>query len=105
MLYIKLDDILKQLKEFFKKIPEIKEVYLFGSVAKGDYLPWSDIDLLILSEDPQKVRQVVSSFLNEIFVNEGVLISAIFDNINRMSLSSKHFKKEGRLFWAKKKNS
>ncbi len=105
MLYIKLEDILKQLKEFVEAIPEIREVYLFGSVVRGDHLPWSDIDLLILSENPQKVRFVVSSFLDEIFISEGILVSAIFDDFNRMSINSKHFKKEGKLLWAKRKNS
>ena len=104
MLYIKLEDILKQLKEFFEEVSGIREVYLFGSVVRGDHLPWSDIDLLILSEDPQRVRIIVSSFLDEIFVNEGILISAIFEDLNGMSIISKQFKREGKLLWAKRKN-
>ena len=105
MLYLKLEDILGKLKAFFEKIPEIKEVYLFGSVARGDHLPWSDIDLLILSEDTQKVRIIVSNFLNDVYINEGILINAIFDNIQKISMVSKQFQKEGKLLWAKRKNS
>lgn len=45
------DEILKLLK---KSIPEIAPeacVYLFGSRARGDYRPDSDVDLLILLPD------------------------------------------------------
>ncbi|MHA1325496.1 MAG: nucleotidyltransferase domain-containing protein [Candidatus Helarchaeota archaeon] len=83
----------------------MKAVYLFGSVAREDHLPWSDIDLLVLSKNPQKVRLIVSPFLDEIFVNEGTLINAIFDDINGVSMNSKQFQKEGKPLWVKRKNS
>ena len=104
MLYIKLDDILNQLKEFFNVTPGIEEVYLFGSVARGDHLPWSDIDLLVLSADPEKIRFIVSPFLDEIFIKEGILVSVIFENINSISSIAKQFKQEGKLLWVRKKN-
>jgi len=46
--------IRKRLKKGLKKIP-IKTVILFGSYAKGNYTVASDIDLLIIYEDP-KIR-------------------------------------------------
>lgn len=105
MLYIKLNDILRQLKEFFAKVPEIHEVYLFGSVAREDHLPWSDIDLLILSEDPNTVRKITSPYLDELFTSESILINAIFDNINQLSIIALQFKSEGKLIWARTQNS
>ena len=104
MLYLKLDTILERLKKFFRKTAEIQEVYLFGSVARNDHLPWSDIDLLILSKSPEKIRIKVNSFLNEIFVNESILVSAIMENCDKISITSRYFKQEGKLLWAKKKN-
>ena len=104
MLYLKLDDILGQIKEFSQLNTEIEEVYLFGSVARNDHLPWSDIDLLILSKSPEKTRVKVNSFLNEIFINEGVLVSAIVEHIDKISIVSRYFKQEGKLLWAKRKN-
>ncbi len=38
------------LKTIFKKYPEVKSVYIFGSRAKGNYKPGSDIDLAIMNE-------------------------------------------------------
>ena len=104
MLYFKLDHILGRLKAFFEEVPNIQEVYLFGSVAREDHLPWSDIDLLILTEDPAYVRPIVTEFLNEIYVNEAILINAIFDDFKNISMVTKQFKKEGKLLWVKSKN-
>jgi predicted nucleotidyltransferase len=40
-----------------KRRPEVRKVYLCGSRARGDYGPYSDVDLLlILESDPQPGR-------------------------------------------------
>lgn len=45
-------------------ISAIEAVLLFGSVARGDANPWSDIDLLVTSSNPKltvaELRKVVS---------------------------------------------
>jgi len=43
-----LKDLRKFLKEFFKNY-KVK-IYLYGSRAKGNYKPWSDVDLAIECE-------------------------------------------------------
>lgn len=47
-----------------KVFPAIEAVLLFGSVARGDANPWSDIDLLVTSSDPKlsvaDLRKVIS---------------------------------------------
>lgn len=52
------ESILKKLKEAsdkaLKVFPEIKEVRLFGSLAKGEETGLSDVDLFILVESEQK---------------------------------------------------
>ncbi len=45
-----LDDTLRHVVEKLKSRYEIHAVILFGSVARGDWGPWSDIDLLIVGE-------------------------------------------------------
>jgi predicted nucleotidyltransferase len=44
--------------------PSIEAILLFGSVARGDANPWSDIDLLVTSSDPEltvaKLRTAIS---------------------------------------------
>jgi predicted nucleotidyltransferase len=42
-----------ELKQIFAKYPDIREVYLFGSRAKGTYHVGSDIDLAIMNTDVQ----------------------------------------------------
>ena len=38
------------IKNIFKKYPEISKVILYGSRAKGNYKPGSDIDMTIFSK-------------------------------------------------------
>jgi len=40
-----------------QNVPEIKNIYLFGSRARGDATPRSDIDLAIESEKPLSIRK------------------------------------------------
>jgi predicted nucleotidyltransferase len=40
----------KIIKEKAKKLLKDAEVYVFGSVVRGDYNPMSDIDIMIVSE-------------------------------------------------------
>ncbi len=76
--------ILKCLEELKKNNIPIKDVYLFGSYAKGNYTKYSDIDLLIISpifkgdriEDRKKIRKYilkVSSLLEVIPCSENEL--------------------------------
>jgi len=71
-----LEEILfKESKLFFLSFPEIDEVILYGSRAKGNYKPGSDIDLVI------KGDQLNLSTLNKSvcsWMNYTCLISLIF---------------------------
>jgi uncharacterized protein len=42
---------LKQMQLVFKQYPSINRVILYGSRAKGNYRPGSDIDLTVQGED------------------------------------------------------
>ena len=46
---------IKENKERFKKEYGIKEIYLFGSVARGEDGPQSDIDLMVEFENDRVV--------------------------------------------------
>jgi predicted nucleotidyltransferase len=41
----------KSIKELQERFPEIEQVLLFGSFARGEAVPGSDIDLLIILKD------------------------------------------------------
>jgi len=47
---------LKQLALKVKESKEIREIVLFGSVARGDYGLYSDADILIILENSEKKR-------------------------------------------------
>ncbi len=44
-------NIIDQLISVFKQYPEIQSVLLYGSRAKGNFRPGSDIDLAIIAPD------------------------------------------------------
>ena len=44
------DTVIDDLKGIFKQYPNIEEVLIFGSRAKGNYLEGSDIDLALIGE-------------------------------------------------------
>lgn len=41
----------EKIKTVFSKYPQIKNIILYGSRAKGTYKPGSDIDLTLISTD------------------------------------------------------
>jgi len=105
MLYFNLIEVLQQLRDFFNTISGIEEVYLFGATIRGEFLPESDLDLLILAKNPSKVSSIVNSFLDEVFIKQGILISALFEDIYNRSIISSQLPREGQLIWAKQRNS
>ena len=49
-------DIYNEIIKVFKKYDSIKEVYLFGSRARGDYKKTSDIDIAIKTNEDIKLK-------------------------------------------------
>lgn len=61
--------LLEQMQSFFEKIrPIVEKAVLFGSQAKGTSGNESDIDLLIITRDAKKIRQMIhkSDFVEKI---------------------------------------
>jgi len=55
----------------------VERVILFGSVARGEERPDSDIDLLVVTRDTSwSFRKVLAGEATEVLMNEGVYISA-----------------------------
>ncbi|MBQ9357877.1 MAG: nucleotidyltransferase domain-containing protein [Prevotella sp.] len=50
MMYGLKDDELKLLRETFEKTPNLQKVILYGSRAKGNYRPFSDVDVTLIGE-------------------------------------------------------
>jgi predicted nucleotidyltransferase len=52
------------IQEWTQKHPELEQVILFGSFARGDYFPGSDVDvLLILEKSDQPFLKRIPTFL------------------------------------------
>ena len=60
MMYGIKDDLILKIKHIFSGFPEVEEVVLYGSRAKGNFKKGSDIDLTI------KGPQIDNSILNKI---------------------------------------
>lgn len=52
MKYGLSDSVIFDLQSVFRAFPEIEEVKIFGSRAKGNYREGSDIDLALISKAP-----------------------------------------------------
>lgn len=66
------------LINFFTTIPDIKYVWFHGSRAKGNYLPNSDIDLLI--DCPLESFEDIKTMINVLRIPYRIDISNIHDN-------------------------
>jgi predicted nucleotidyltransferase len=85
----KLDDNLLQImamvKQYLKQIYQenLESVILFGSRARGDAKPDSDIDLLIILKNPFDYSQEIektSHFISELCLENNLVISRSFVN-------------------------
>ena len=45
------DDIVQNIQDVFSTFPEVDEVIIYGSRAKGNYKPGSDIDITLKGEN------------------------------------------------------
>ena len=73
-------DITQSIKTALKSIPYDVEAWLYGSEARGDARPNSDIDLLVLVDSPTitpKDEDAIFAPLYNIELETGVLINPI----------------------------
>lgn len=54
------------IKKLLSNYPQIKEVKIFGSRAKGNYKPSSDIDLALFGNIDDKLLRHITSELDEL---------------------------------------
>ena len=78
----KIRKLMKELKEGLVRIygDKLKAVYLYGSYARGDYRPGSDVDVMILLEDYKdywKEWGRSSDYVSDISLEYDVTVSCI----------------------------
>ncbi|AWR98541.1 nucleotidyltransferase domain-containing protein [Metallosphaera hakonensis] len=73
--FSRLGEYLGQIKEMVRSKDQSAEVFLFGSVARGNFKPDSDIDVLVISDvlgadlksKVETIEEVMESIKNSIF--------------------------------------
>jgi predicted nucleotidyltransferase len=75
--------LLEKLKSGLKQIygEQFKEAYLFGSYARGDYDPDSDIDILIVLSNFKKYGAELhrtSELIGNLSLEYGITVSVVF---------------------------
>lgn len=78
----KIRKLMKELKEGLVRIygDKLKAVYLYGSYARGDYRPGSDVDVMILLTDYKdywKEWRQSSDYVSDISLEYDVTVSCI----------------------------
>ncbi len=59
-----MDNELYRVVEALKSKFRVKAVILFGSRARGDWIPWSDYDLLIIGDFREKYLDRIKNILD-----------------------------------------
>lgn len=56
----------EMMREVFRRIPAIVEVVLYGSRAKGNFRPGSDVDLALVGVDDDLQAEAVAQELDQL---------------------------------------
>jgi predicted nucleotidyltransferase len=86
------------LERLFDSIPEVQEVVIFGSRAKGNYRPGSDINLTIKGQDIS--LDTILTLMSRVD-DLGLLYKIDFQNFATISDEAvlDHIRRAGKLFW------
>jgi uncharacterized protein len=96
------DESMKWILRVIKVFPEIDEVIIFGSRAKGTNKPGSDIDFAIKGNFPYNYPEKLRNMLEE-----GLYLPYFFDVLDYAKISNpdlkEHIDKVGKKFYSKNK--
>jgi predicted nucleotidyltransferase len=91
-------ETLKKIKEVFAKYEQVEEVVIYGSRAKGNYKPGSDIDLTLKGLNLDlKIMNRVSLDLDDLLLPYSFDLS-IFNHISNPEFLD-HIKRIGQVFY------
>ena len=94
------DNIVQNIQKVFSTFPEVDEVVIYGSRAKGNYKPGSDIDLTLKGENLNlSVVNKIAMQLDDLLLPYTFDLS-VFRHINNSDLID-HIKRVGVVFYKK----
>ena len=108
MLVLYKDRILAELtNQLPKEDLGLKEIMLYGSVPRGDATPMSDIDLVLVTTDIMKTKQVFQDIRTQIFLKYSVPVTALYvspeEYISSLDPLFISIRKVGVQLWKRKK--
>ena len=91
-------EVIEKFHSVFKKYPEVEEVIIYGSRAKGTYRPGSDIDITLKGENiTEATRAKIWLDLDDL--NTPYLVDlSIFDSLDSANLLE-HIARVGKMFY------
>lgn len=87
---------IEALQKQFDKFPAIEKVILYGSRAKGNYKPGSDIDLTLLGEQvsfqelallADRIDDLLLPYQVDLSLHREITNLALLDHINRVGVT------------------
>jgi uncharacterized protein len=96
MRFVLSDPTIEKFQTVFSKYPEIEEVVIYGSRAKGNYREGSDIDITLKGEKvTENIRSKVwldlddlnTPYLIDLSVFNSLSSESLVEHINRVGLS------------------
>ncbi len=91
-------EVVNRINEIFSRHEEIKEVILYGSRAKGNFRPGSDIDLTLVGKNLDlKILNRISSELDDLLLPYTIDLS-IYDHITNQDLLD-HINRVKKIFY------
>ncbi|HET6557783.1 MAG TPA: nucleotidyltransferase domain-containing protein [Prolixibacteraceae bacterium] len=94
------EEVIQAIANVFARHPEVEKVLLYGSRAKGNYKPASDIDLTLLGEKMEmSIMNKISWELDDLLLPNTFDLS-IFHHLNDSALLD-HINRVGIVFYSK----
>lgn len=93
------DKTINILKKFFSKYPEIEEVKIYGSRAKGNYRKGSDIDFALYGDIDFRLLSKITSEIDELPTPYKYDVTD-YKTIENQDLKE-HIDKVGKIFYAR----
>ena len=91
------EPVIAKIQAVFARFPEVQRAILYGSRAKGNFKPGSDIDLTLHGESlSQRVLNQIAADLDDLLLPYTFDLS-IFDHIENAKLRE-HIERVGKLF-------
>lgn len=88
---------LAQLQSVFRRHPEITQVRVFGSRAKGTHHASSDIDLAVWGVDDDRAAEAIALELDELTLPYKYDVKAF--NAIKLAALREHIERVGTLIW------